>query len=341
MEEDGRYHMSSRPYCVKWTPDGALLAVGDDDSRVHVLDASTRSVQRVLNDSGAVDALPTLAICWRPEVGPRAQRHILLEGTCAGVLSHWHVPSGKRMHSVRQPGNAIHCLSYACDGWAFATSGKDACVRIHEEATKSEVVVFKGGEERGSLVSSHVQQVFCVRFHNSNPQLLASGGWDKVVHLWDVRTGKSVSTFSGPFMAGDCLDLHENDLLAGSNGREHQVCLFDLRRPGSAPATALTIEPAPGRRDDNDPYTVYACKFSRDPQRKLIGIGCGTAGSGNGVLKVYDRAARQFVESIELKGRSVYSLDFAPPSLPATSLAFTAGSKAGSFVQVLEVSPSQ
>mmetsp|Transcript_33373 Transcript_33373/g.78398 ORF Transcript_33373/g.78398 Transcript_33373/m.78398 type:complete len:230 (-) Transcript_33373:343-1032(-) len=202
MEEDGRYHMSSRPYCVKWTPDGALLAVGDDDSRVHVLDASTRSVQRVLNDSGAVDALPTLAICWRPEVGPRAQRHILLEGTCAGVLSHWHVPSGKRMHSVRQPGNAIHCLSYACDGWAFATSGKDACVRIHEEATKSEVVVFKGGEERGSLVSSHVQQVFCVRFHNSNPQLLASGGWDKVVHLWDVRTGKSVSTFSGPFMAG-------------------------------------------------------------------------------------------------------------------------------------------
>mmetsp|Transcript_33373 Transcript_33373/g.78396 ORF Transcript_33373/g.78396 Transcript_33373/m.78396 type:complete len:267 (-) Transcript_33373:69-869(-) len=128
---------------------------------------------------------------------------------------------------------------------------------------------------------------------------------------------------------------------APSRAPSWQVCLFDLRRPGSAPATALTIEPAPGRRDDNDPYTVYACKFSRDPQRKLIGIGCGTAGSGNGVLKVYDRAARQFVESIELKGRSVYSLDFAPPSLPATSLAFTAGSKAGSFVQVLEVSPSQ
>lgn len=332
----GEYQLDGRPYCVKWSPDGALLAVGDDDSRVHIVGPTVRTVSSMLNDAAvAADALPTLALSWRPDAGAKRRRLVLLEANCAGWLNHWHVPSRRRLHSLKQA-TSIHCVDYASGGWAFATSGKDANVRVYEEATKSELLVFRGGEERGSLREGHVQQVFSLRFHDANPQLLASAGWDKVVHFWDMREGRSVGSFSGPFVAGDSIDLHGNDLLAGSShGRSEQVLLFDLRKPGAEPTFKLTIEPAAGSHDD--PYILYACRFSRDSARSLIGVGCGASGTGDGVVKVYDRARGAFVESVELRRQSVYSIDFAPPDTHPMRLAYAAGSRMSSSVRVIEV----
>jgi WD40 repeat protein len=181
-----------------------------------------------------------------------------------------------------------------------------------------------------------VQQVFSVRFHDQHTQLLASGGWDKVVHLWDLRLGHSVGSFSGPFVAGDCVDLHGHELLAASNGHAEQVQIFDLRRPGGAPVLALTI----GTGDGADaPFTVYACRFSRDAARSLIGVGGGVPGGGDGAVKVYDRSRGAFVASVQLSRQSVYSLDFSPASSGPIRLAFAAGSKVDSFVQLMDAVP--
>lgn len=59
----------------------------------------------------------------------------------------------------------------------------------------------------------HENRVFCVKFVNQN--LLISGGWDSVVHIWDVREGKSIRHFLGPHISGDSLDYQDGKILAG------------------------------------------------------------------------------------------------------------------------------
>ena len=54
-------------------------------------------------------------------------------------------------------------------------------VRIYDETTKSQVLQMK---EKGEL-PGHSNRIFAVKFVDEN--LLISGGWDAVVHVWDVR----------------------------------------------------------------------------------------------------------------------------------------------------------
>ena len=50
----------------------------------------------------------------------------------------------------------------------------------------------------------HSNRVFSVKFIDDNT--IISGGWDSVLHLWDIRQGKSVRSSFGPHVAGDTID---------------------------------------------------------------------------------------------------------------------------------------
>ena len=48
--------------------------------------------------------------------------------------------------------------------------------------------------------------------------MLASGGWDFSVKLWDIRQQDPVQSISGPFICGDSIELFgESMLLTGSH----------------------------------------------------------------------------------------------------------------------------
>ena len=50
----------------------------------------------------------------------------------------------------------------------------------------------------------HSNRIFSVKFIDDNT--IVSGGWDSVIHLWDIRQGKSVKSVFGPHVAGDSID---------------------------------------------------------------------------------------------------------------------------------------
>lgn len=55
----------------------------------------------------------------------------------------------------------------------------------------------------GATIPGHSSRVFCVKFDNHNPNYLLSGGWDKSIIIWDIKTGKPVNSFYGPLICGD------------------------------------------------------------------------------------------------------------------------------------------
>lgn len=62
-----------------------------------------------------------------------------------GSAQHWHVTSGKRLHTINDPENPLFCVDYRSDGAMFATAGKDRAVRVYDEATKSIVSTLSAG----------------------------------------------------------------------------------------------------------------------------------------------------------------------------------------------------
>lgn len=73
----------------------------------------------------------------------------------------------------------------------------------------------------------HANRIFCVKFVDENT--LISGGWDSVIHMWDLRQGKSINSFYGPHVSGDSIDLKNNQVLIGCYAAKNQLQIWDLR----------------------------------------------------------------------------------------------------------------
>jgi WD40 repeat protein len=52
----------------------------------------------------------------------------------AGVFDYYHVPSMKKLFSIEEKENSLHCCDFSKTGEHFATAGKDAHIRIYDES---------------------------------------------------------------------------------------------------------------------------------------------------------------------------------------------------------------
>lgn len=58
--------------------------------------------------------------------------------------------------------------------------------------------------------------------------LLISGGWDKTIKIWDVRSGEIVRNICGPFVCGDAIDVNDSYILSGSYTDTNQLQIWDF-----------------------------------------------------------------------------------------------------------------
>lgn len=110
----------------------------------------------------------------------------------------------------------------------MATAGKDKYIRLYDEQTKSIVLKMK---ENGDM-PGHSNRIFCVRFDPLNSNMLASGGWDNTVQIYDIRKKGTTGSIYGPHVCGDAIDYYNDGftLLTGSYRQENVLELWDLRK---------------------------------------------------------------------------------------------------------------
>ena len=54
----------------------------------------------------------------------------------------------------------------------------------------------------------HKNKVFAVKYHPEDTNLIVSGGWDKMIKIFDIRTKGPVGSMYGPLISGsDALDF--------------------------------------------------------------------------------------------------------------------------------------
>merc|ERR1712196_247517 len=240
---------------------------------------------------------------WRPLTATTKTRHVILSTNASGVVQHWHVTSGKCLHTIREEQengdtNQVFCLDYHPDASKFATAGQDYKVRLYDEATKTQISTLCGGY--GKAMPGHSNRVFSLKFSEKDPNLLVSGGWDNTIQIWDCRQEAPARSCFGAHIAGDSVDVHGDMILSGSWRPHDALQMWDL---GSG---ELMHNINWGPKVDGEATLLYAAQFSQDNARRVI-----AGGSGTNEARLFDRASGELLGSLrEPNMGPVFSVDF-------------------------------
>lgn len=201
---------------------------------------------------------------------------ILLSSQSNGVIHHWHVQSGKCIHTLKEDNdNNVFALEYSHDGKVFAAAGSDTRVYIYDEHTKQRVNIMA---PRLLHLPGHANRVFTLKFHPQDHNLLLSGGWDRTIQLYDLRAGCGIGSIFGPAISGDALDVHEDLIVAASNRNKDPIQIFSLTKR----QLIQNVEWDTTKKDQESGF-LYGARFSK-PQPDLI----FTGGAGRNEIKIFE-----------------------------------------------------
>lgn len=168
---------------------------------------------------------------------------------------------GWRAHS-----GAARALAFATDGSDLLyTVGDDKSVKCWDlqHASSGSAVPSGGGGNRfvGSFLSSaasgnagrhvegHTNWVRCLAVPQATTapgpfaRLLASGGDDRTVHLWDTRTRKAVHVLHEPTGSVRALSFHPNGFQLASGDANGTINVYDVRQAATGDAHDTSVLP--------------------------------------------------------------------------------------------------
>lgn len=323
------YEPVSDCFCVRFSPDDQYLAASFANGAINIYNADTGKQEFVLNNTegkdGRASPLPTTQLRWRPHSAQSKTKSVLISVNAEfdGQILHWHIKSGKCLHTITEKGNQLFCLDYFNDGSQFATAGKDRLVRVYDEATKRMVQALQGGDAKET--AGHSNRIFSLKYHPQLPHIILSGGWDNTVQIWDTRVGHSVRSLWNCYLCGDAVDFSADgcEILTGSWRTENALQIWDF-------GTGNIVHDIDWKTASSQtPCMLFAAQFSKDPTSSMILAG----GSQENEAKFYFRNGGKvspFAALVQMP-KPVFTVDFAPNSQMAAI-----GSADGQ-VRVLEI----
>ena len=243
-------------FTTAFNSDGTLLACGYNNGHINIFNLKEPRKKPI---EFSPSSFPITSIKWNEK-----KKTTLLVGAADGYVSHWHAPSGKNLHSLKEINNSINSVCYSHDYKNFITAGNDISVRLYDENMKSLITIMKPYKfnEPG-----HTGRIFCCKFFPNDTSTIYSGGWDKTIQFYDTRSGKVSNSIYGPEIVGDSLDMNGYTLASGAWSTTQQIQLWDIR-------TLKCI--CNVNWENKTPYYptyIYSVKFNVRRDRKFLSIG--------------------------------------------------------------------
>jgi hypothetical protein len=229
--------------------------------------------------------------------------------SASGVLTEWEARTGRVVRALRPSKTspapavveglkgsgdhtALTCVSYRGDGTRLAVSGYDGAVRVVEEETgKVERVLAQGAYGTGT--AGHGSRVFSLSWDNSvwagglGSNILVSGGWDRTVRVWDVRSpdrSACVRSMFGPAIHGAGLSAAGGLVLTASYRPTSRDAL-EIWDIASAKRVHVVDWPPSGR--DRAPCTLMAAAFAPTEPGRLPTMFAAGGGVGANEARLF------------------------------------------------------
>ncbi|GIM11101.1 hypothetical protein Vretimale_14612, partial [Volvox reticuliferus] len=170
-----------KPVVVRLSPDEETLAVGEPDGSIRLWDLTKGTLKARLK--GHTDAINDLDFCGLTPA-------LLASASEDCRVRLWNTANGRQLSLLTGHTAAVTSVALSVDGAVAASGDESGAIRIW--------AVGDGGNGRtAAVLKGHSGAVFRLAFCPDDGGLLASGGADCSVRLWDVGGGKQLAVLSG------------------------------------------------------------------------------------------------------------------------------------------------
>jgi WD40 repeat protein len=233
---------------VAISPDGKLLAMGDQDGVVCLWDILT--YQQVGRFKGHTSWV------WSVAFSPDSQT--LASGSYDRAVKLWDIKSGQCRQTLQEHTGGIWSIAFSPDGQQLVSTGEDRTVKLwnidsgqccmtlvgHSDDILSiafspdRKTVATGCLDRTvrlwdinpgeccKVLYGHEAQVWAVAF-SQDGQIIASGGLEQVVKMWNVKTGEEIGTLQGHGSVILSLAFSPDGSILASGSSDRTVKLWD------------------------------------------------------------------------------------------------------------------
>ncbi|KAI5181791.1 polyadenylation factor subunit 2 [Nematocida sp. AWRm80] len=257
---------------VKYTPNGRRVISGAATGEFTLWNGFSFNFETILQAHDSA----LRAMCWTPH------GDYLLSGDQTGIIKYWQ-PSMNNLQVLEVHKEAIRDISFSPRGGKFCTASDDGTIKILD---------FHAAKEESTL-TGHGWDVRVAQWHKRY-SLIASGGKDNLIKLWDPR-GKEQTT----------LHIHKNTILSlkwtndGENilsgGKDQVIKMFNLR----AMKEEFTYK---GHQKEVTALCVHPCLDSMF-----------VSGGGEGSVHIWQKYNEGSIRTIpDAHNKTIWSMDFHP-----------------------------
>ncbi|EFA09654.1 uncharacterized protein LOC100142519 [Tribolium castaneum] len=283
--------------CCKYNEDFVYLAAGCSDGNITMYSTENGTLFTNLIDNDIERATaPVTAIQHRPVSKSYPINNCFTCTYANGFVKCWNYNFNQCLYTIKENRETFG-LTYHPRYPKFVTYGDDCKIYLYDEESKTQERILSSSNNP-KIHDGHTSRVFAACFHPRSNYELLTGGWDDVVHFWDLRQPHAIRHISGVHMCGEGVDIN-------ARGTEVLTCAFQTEKPlqvfdyGSG---SLIGTMAKGEENSK----LYIGKYvSKD-----FAV-CG--GTAPNIFRIIDMTSYMSVAAVLGLPSAVYSLDLGPP----------------------------
>jgi WD40 repeat protein len=193
---------------VAFSPDGKLIASGDEQATIRINDLQTRQQLHEMDMRSGAESLSlafspdgkTLACAgaWNEGGVPKGitinlQKRVTITGKEGFFVLLWDVATGQEIRRFGGLEASIRTLAFSPTGKTLAAAAKDGKIVLWQAATGKELLhIAAHPRHTDALYAATPALAF-----SPDGKKLASASTDRTVRLWDVATAKELGVFKG------------------------------------------------------------------------------------------------------------------------------------------------
>jgi WD40 repeat protein len=194
---------------VAWSAGAEYIASGSEDKTIQVWDAGQGTWLYTFQGYTS----PVTAVAW-------CVQNIAFAGKNDGSIQLWDISNNQSVTTQAQNGRVV-ALSTA---WGWLISGReDGVVQSWRAGSFNTVVLsttYTGHTEPVRAVAANPTQIILPQGPNTGVTLIASGGVDRTVQIWEAQSGRSIIKYEGHTASISALAWNQYTQDRGTIGNE-------------------------------------------------------------------------------------------------------------------------